>query len=98
MTSDLPFNSNGIIGSSPVMKTLDCQIATAARTDLTALVTGESGTGKELVARAIHNLSDRASLPFITFNCGAITESLWSQSCSAMERGLQGKSDPEGTL
>lgn len=87
MTSDLPFNSNGIIGSSPVMKTLDCQIATAARTDLTALVTGESGTGKELVARAIHNLSDRASLPFITFNCGAITESLLESELFGYERG-----------
>ena len=44
MTSELPFNSHGIIGSSPVMKTLDCQIATAAGSDLTVLVTGESGT------------------------------------------------------
>jgi transcriptional regulator with PAS, ATPase and Fis domain len=87
MTSDLPFNNNGIIGSSPVMKTLDCQIATAARSDLTVLVTGESGTGKELVARAIHMSSDRASLPLITFNCGAITENLLESELFGYERG-----------
>src|SRR5258705_2602053 len=85
--SDMHFNRNSIIGRSPVMKTLDCQIATAARSDLSAHVTGESGTGKELVARAIHNLSDRASLPFITFDCGAITESLLESELFGYERG-----------
>jgi len=87
MTSDLPFNDNGIIGSSPVMKALDCQIATAARSELTVLITGESGTGKELVARAIHKSSDRADLPFITFNCGAITENLLESELFGYERG-----------
>ncbi len=87
MTSELPFKDNGIIGSSPVMKTLDCQIATAAGSDLTVLITGESGTGKELVARAIHNSSDRADSPFVTFNCGAITESLLESELFGYERG-----------
>ena len=87
MTSELPFKDNGIIGSSPVMKTLDCQIATAARSDLTVLITGESGTGKELVARAIHNSSARANSPFVTFNCGAITESLLESELFGYERG-----------
>src|SRR5438034_2072984 len=85
--SELPFKNNGIIGSSPVMKTLDCQIGTAARSDLTVLITGESGTGKELVARAIHKTSDRAALPFITFNCGAITETLLESELFGYERG-----------
>src|SRR5713226_3889869 len=87
MTSELPFKNNGIIGSSPVMKTLDCQIATAARSDLTVLITGESGTGKELVARAIHNSSDRSEGPFISFNCGALTETLLDSELFGYERG-----------
>jgi transcriptional regulator with PAS, ATPase and Fis domain len=85
--TELPFSDNGIIGSSPVMKTLDCQIATAARSDLTVLITGESGTGKELVARAIHNASARADAPFISFNCGAITETLLESELFGYERG-----------
>src|SRR5437867_8810513 len=70
LASELPFKTNGIVGASPAMKTLDCQIATAARSDLPVLITGESGTGKELVAHAIHNSSDRSEKPFISFNCG----------------------------
>lgn len=87
MISPLPFTSNGIVGSSAVMKTLDCQIGTAARSDLTVLITGESGTGKELVARAIHNTSARTDAPFVTFNCGAITESLLESELFGYERG-----------
>ncbi len=87
LTSELPFKSNGIVGTSPVMKTLDCQIATAARSDLTVLITGESGTGKELVARAIHNVSARSEGPFISFNCGALTETLLESELFGYERG-----------
>jgi transcriptional regulator with PAS, ATPase and Fis domain len=87
MASDLPFNSNGIIGNSPVMKTLDCQISTAARSDLTVLITGESGTGKELVARAIHNSSERAAAPFVSFSCGAIIETLLESELFGYEKG-----------
>jgi transcriptional regulator with PAS, ATPase and Fis domain len=87
VTSELPFKNNGIIGNSPVMKALDCQIDTAARSDLTVLITGESGTGKELVAHAIHNCSSRATSPFISFNCGALTESLLESELFGYERG-----------
>src|ERR1043166_2430292 len=87
MASELPFNNNGIVGSSPAMKTLDCQITTAARSDLSVLITGESGTGKELIARAIHNCSSRSDAPFISFNCGAITESLLESELFGYERG-----------
>jgi transcriptional regulator with PAS, ATPase and Fis domain len=85
--AELPFTNNGIVGRSPVMKTLDCQITTAARSDLTVLITGESGTGKELVARAIHNCSARSEKPFISFNCGAITETLLESELFGYERG-----------
>ncbi len=65
-----------IIGSSDAIRHLHEQIATVAREEATILITGESGSGKELVARAIHDLSDRAEKPFIPMNCGAMTETL----------------------
>jgi len=69
------------------MKALARHIATTAHCDLTVLVTGESGTGKELVARAIHQLSSRAALPFISINCGALSETLLESELFGYERG-----------
>ncbi len=64
------------IGASrPVMAIFDL-IEKVADTDSTILVLGESGTGKELVARAIHNRSNRRQKPFIAVNCGAIPSEL----------------------
>lgn len=65
-----------IIGQSEKMQSLFRMIETISKEDSTILITGESGTGKELVARAIHDLSDRADKPFIAINCGAMTENL----------------------
>jgi DNA-binding NtrC family response regulator len=65
-----------IVGRSPAMERLWDLVERVAPTRATALVTGETGTGKELVARAIHELSDRARRPFIAVNCSALPETL----------------------
>jgi len=65
-----------IIGESEKMAALFRTIETVACEHSTILITGESGTGKELVARALHDMSDRAAKPFIPINCGALTETL----------------------
>lgn len=65
-----------IVGSSDAIRHLLDEIGAVAREEATILITGESGSGKELVARAIHDLSDRAEKPFIPINCGAMTETL----------------------
>ncbi len=67
---------DNIIGRSPQMQAVYQMIETVAATASTVLITGESGTGKELAARAIHHMSDRASHPFVSINCGAFTETL----------------------
>src|SRR5262249_23812337 len=67
---------DNIIGRSSQMQAVYQMIETVAATTSTVLITGESGTGKELVARAIHNMSDRSAAPFVSINCGAFTETL----------------------
>jgi DNA-binding NtrC family response regulator len=68
--------SSDLIGSSPGMKNVRTMIAKVAPTDSTVLILGETGTGKELVARALHDQSLRADMPFVAINCGALPENL----------------------
>jgi len=76
-----------IIGSSRVMHEIYKTIGRVAESDTTVLIEGESGTGKELVARAIHNHSQRMGKPFLAVNCAAIPESLLESELFGYEKG-----------
>ena len=67
---------SNIVGTSQRMAEVYSLIMSVARTRTNVFITGESGTGKELIARAIHNESDRKEGPFVAVNCGAIPENL----------------------
>ena len=66
--------TEGLVGGSDAMNDLHAMIRTVAASDAAVLITGESGTGKNLVARCIHAAGFRASMPFVTLNCAAISE------------------------
>jgi two-component system NtrC family response regulator len=65
-----------LVGETPHMAQVRALIAKVAPTNSTVLVLGETGTGKELAARAVHDQSTRAEMPFVAINCGALPESL----------------------
>lgn len=81
------FSASGLIGHSPQMVRAYKLTAYAARTQATVLIEGESGTGKELIARAIHNFSERADKPFTAVNCSAMTETLLESELFGYTRG-----------
>jgi len=68
--------SRALVAASEAMKQVVELVESASEYKTTVLITGESGSGKEVVARTIHDLSDRASEPFIGINCGAIPDTL----------------------
>jgi DNA-binding NtrC family response regulator len=72
--------------SGSMMKTFDV-IRRVARSSAPVLITGASGTGKEVVARTIHRLSRRSAMPFVAFNCGAISPTLIESELFGHERG-----------
>ncbi|WP_237226701.1 sigma-54-dependent transcriptional regulator [Rubinisphaera sp. JC750] len=65
-----------LVGDTPEMQQVKNMISKIAPTDSAVLILGETGTGKELVARRIHEESNRASMPFVAVNCGALPENL----------------------
>jgi len=77
----------GMMGRHPDMVRIYQLVAQIAATPTTVLITGESGTGKELVARAIHNQSDRRSQPFVAVNVAAIPDTLIESELFGHEKG-----------
>ncbi|MCB1758683.1 MAG: sigma-54-dependent Fis family transcriptional regulator [Gammaproteobacteria bacterium] len=78
---------DGMIGSCQAMQEVFNQIRKVAPTDTTVLILGESGTGKELVARALHEQSQRSGAPIVTVNCAAIPETLIESELFGHEKG-----------
>lgn len=76
-----------LVGSSAAMRSLQNQIQKVARTSATVLITGESGTGKELVARALHNHSQRKEQQFIPIDCSTIPETIIESELFGHTRG-----------
>lgn len=81
------YSLDKMVGRSPAMLKVFELVRKVAPTRANVLVRGESGTGKELVARALHNLSDRAANPFVAVNCGAIPENLMESELFGHVRG-----------
>ncbi|MCM0083411.1 sigma-54 dependent transcriptional regulator [Geomonas sp. Red32] len=79
--------SSPFIGKSAPFLRVAALVREIARIPSTALITGESGTGKELVARAIHNLSDRTEAPFIAINCASVPATLLESELFGHEKG-----------
>jgi two-component system nitrogen regulation response regulator GlnG len=76
-----------IIGRSPAMQQLFRTLGRVAASDLTVLITGESGTGKEMVARTLHERSQRAERPFVAINTAAIPADLLESELFGHEKG-----------
>ena len=81
------YSFGNIIGKSkPILKIFDL-ISKVAQSKTSVLITGPSGTGKELIAKAIHYNSPRKNRPFISINCGALTETLLESELFGHEKG-----------
>jgi transcriptional regulator with GAF, ATPase, and Fis domain len=76
-----------LIGEAPAFKHAIREIPVIAKAAEPVLILGETGTGKELVARALHDLSERALFPLVVFNCGSFTETLLEDELFGHERG-----------
>jgi two-component system response regulator PilR (NtrC family) len=76
-----------LVGTSPSMRHIYKLILQVAKTKTNVLITGESGTGKELIAKAVHQESDRSDQPFVVINCGGIPETLMESELFGHKKG-----------
>jgi len=81
------FGFEGIIGNSPGIRTVITKLKQIAPSNIPVLITGESGTGKELVAKAIHQNSNRKKKPFKPVNCAGLSESILESELFGHVRG-----------
>lgn len=77
----------GFLAASPAMRKLRGELSRLVGSSATVIITGESGAGKEVVARAIHDLSDRASKPYVAFNCATVPRELFEGQLFGYRRG-----------
>ncbi len=85
--SNEPASVLRMLGQSAAMKKIQHLVQKIAPTDSNILITGETGTGKELLARAIHDLSRRAAMPFVAVNASAIPENLQESELFGHRKG-----------
>lgn len=76
-----------LVGTSPAMHHIYKLILQVAKTKTNVLITGESGTGKELIAKAVHQESNRSDQPFVVINCGGIPETLMESELFGHKKG-----------
>ncbi|OQP42980.1 hypothetical protein A4H97_12585 [Niastella yeongjuensis] len=81
------YNFDDMIGASKVMQKVYKNIKQVAKTDVTVLITGETGTGKELLARSIHNYSDRKNNVMVKVNCAVLPPHLIESELFGHEKG-----------
>ncbi|WP_456380664.1 sigma-54-dependent transcriptional regulator [Thiolapillus sp.] len=79
--------NDGMVAADPVSKELARLAQRVASSGATVMITGESGVGKEVLARYIHNHSDRAKKPFVAINCAAIPENMLEAVLFGYEKG-----------
>jgi len=82
-----PVNQQNMLGQSQAMQQIQSLIARSAPTDANVMILGENGTGKELVAREIHQQSDRAQQVFMSVDLGAISETLFESELFGHKKG-----------
>jgi Nif-specific regulatory protein len=81
------FRPSNMVGTSSAMRTVYLHIEQVAASRTTVLIRGESGTGKELVAKALHENSQRKHCPFVKFNCAALPDSIIESELFGHEKG-----------
>ncbi|MDO8737324.1 MAG: sigma-54 dependent transcriptional regulator [Thermoleophilia bacterium] len=84
---DRDYDTSGIVGDSQAMKDVLETVARVAASDANVMVYGESGTGKELIARALHEQSNRNGKPFIQLSCAALPETLLESELFGYDKG-----------